>query len=169
MNYKMVSDRELSNFRRFMRSGIPMDQFGPHGAFDAKPSRRARDEEKGESRSYLDVILDLKAKMSRDDFKSLLMALLDDDGAEDDEFETPMEREMSQLDKPADKRKATEKPAMDSAGVKSFNAMFPEAGHIKCGVAYAVASPYAAHRASSTSAEKSFASMYPDAAAIKVR
>jgi len=51
MEYKMVDEVTLKNFKRFMRSGIPLREFGPQGAFDSAIEEPAR-----ERRDYIDAM-----------------------------------------------------------------------------------------------------------------
>jgi hypothetical protein len=127
MSYRMISDGELRRFRKFMASGIPLDYWGPAGAYDSKP-RRARDQdpEEGESkgRSYLDVILDLKDRMDPAGFRSLLMALLDEtaqDAGEPPPFEG-RPRPGGKID-----GGAGELPAMDAKAAAGYRGRFPDA------------------------------------------
>jgi len=144
----MISDKELSNFRRFIRSGVPLKEFGPQGAFDSKPSRRGRDEEGGQPSAIAGMIA-LRDRMSPEGFKALCMSLCDEDGAEDggegEKYATPMERELAQgKDR---KRGAMDSMAFDKLSTppstkadKSFAAMYPGAGDIKLNDHYPVAS-----------------------------
>jgi hypothetical protein len=97
--YRLLTNRELSNFRKFV-TGIPLREFGQQGAFDAKPSRRASDEEEApsEGRSAIDILLALQEKMSPEGFKALCMQLCDEGAEDEDEetFESPMDRELTQ-------------------------------------------------------------------------
>ena len=90
---------------------VPFGPRGPVAAYDAKPSRRARDDEP-EGRSGLDVLMALKERMSPEGFRAMCMALCDDDDAQDgdpaSQFSSPMAREMDQA---KDRRKAKDAPA----------------------------------------------------------
>jgi len=134
MAYRMVSDSELRRFRKFMASGIPRDYFrGAEGAFDAK--LKARDQEtgeEGESRTYLDVLLDLKDRMSPEGFKSLLLALLDDGETAQDNGEPPpfegRPRPGGKIAGGAGELHMQEHPpAMDAKAAAGYRGRFPDA------------------------------------------
>jgi hypothetical protein len=83
MEYRMIDDVTLSNFRRFMQSGIPLKEFGSQGAFDSAISKgRARDEEGGQPSAIAGMIA-LRDRMSSEGFRALCDQLCDEDGAED--------------------------------------------------------------------------------------
>jgi len=159
----MTTDLELSNFRRLMRSGIPLREFGPAGAFDSALPK-ARDDEPGEGRSAIDVLLALKERISPEGLKSLCLALCKGEGAEDDDpaskFESPMESEAAQDEpgpfpgrpRPGGKMDPL-KPAQDGK----------LSGHESDYFANLVGKPR------SSAAERRFAEMYPGAAAVRIR
>jgi hypothetical protein len=128
--YKMIDAATLSNFRRFMQSGIPLKEFFPEGAFDSKPSRRGRDEDDpSESRGDIARMMKTIARgMSPENWAKWREELLED-GAEDGEFETPEDR----ADKESfpNAKKAMDAMAFDrlatprrSKGAASFEAMY---------------------------------------------
>ena len=141
---------------------MPLYQRGPVAAYDSALPK-ARDDEGEESRGFLDSMLALKEKMSPAGFRAMCMALCDE-GAEDDdpasEFESPMARELSQDEpepfsgrpRPGGKMDPL-RPAMDGK----------LSGHESDYFANLVGKPR------SSAAERSFAAMYPGAAAIRVR
>jgi hypothetical protein len=139
VEYKMVDAVTLSNFRRFMASGVPLREFGVQGAFDSKPSRRARDEEgMPESRGDIARMMKTIARgMSPENWAKWREELLDD-GAEDGEYTTPEERADSESFPNAKKATAMDAMAFDKLATprstkadKTFAAMYPGAGDIK--------------------------------------
>jgi len=192
-NYKMIDEVTLSNFRRFMASGIPLTEFGPAGAFDSKPKARD-DEPEDAARGLANILLAVKDALGDEGFKELCAKVCGDEpeeAAEDDEptsgdpagqFETPMAREMNQKaqdkkrakdkktakDEPAPFKGEPETKAMDSAGDPRF-AFLADAQRVKParpGNAYGAVSSKAA-RSGATSA--SFEAMYPAASKVQVR
>jgi len=181
-NYKMIDETTLSNFRRFMRSGIPLTEFGPQGAFDSKPKARDADPESA-ARGLANILLAVKDALGDEGFRELCDRLCDEPEAEADdedpatEFASPTEREMD--DKPAkDRRKAKDEPApfkgepetkaMDAASDKRFD-FIADAQRVKPsqpGAAYGDVSSRAS-RSGATSA--SFEKLYPDASKVQVR
>jgi hypothetical protein len=116
----MLTDRELANFRNFTK-GIPLRHFSPGGAFDAKPSRRGRDEEGGQPNA-IEAMLELRAKMSPEGFKALCAELCGgeaEDESESEKFETPEAREAAQG---KDRRRAKDAPP-DFPGCPKTGAM----------------------------------------------
>ena len=61
-HYKMIDAATLSNFRRFMAGGIPLTEFGPQGAFDAKPKARDADPESA-ARGLANILLAVKERL----------------------------------------------------------------------------------------------------------
>jgi hypothetical protein len=131
MEYKMIDEVTLKNFKRSLR-GIPLREFGPQGAFDSKPSRRGRDEEGGQPSAIAGMIA-LRDRMSPEGFKALCMSLCDEDGAQD--FETPEDRNDSESFPNAKRATAMDAMAFDklakprgtSRADKSFAAMYGDA------------------------------------------
>jgi hypothetical protein len=152
--YRMIDDVTLSNFRRFMQSGIPLKEFGPQGAFIAAiPKGRGRDE--GGQPSAIMGMLALKAKMSPEGFKALCQELCGGE-AEDGEYETPQERLEAEA-YPGGKRATDEPP--------------PFKGRPRTGGAMDAMDAMAFDKLSTprrTKAERSFDAMYPGAGDIKI-
>jgi hypothetical protein len=151
--YKMIDEVTLKNFKRFMRSGIPLREFGPQGAFDSKP--RARDDEPEEAKrpSAIAGMIALRDKMSPEGFKALCMSLCDEDGAEDGEYETPEAR--NEAESFPDAKRATDEPP-------------PFKGRPRPGGAMDAMAFDKLAKPRRTKADKSFASMYPGAGDIKL-
>jgi hypothetical protein len=188
--YKMIDAETLSNFRRFMASGIPLTEFGPQGAFDTA-MRKAKDDAPSAGRAVELVMKALEQKLGPDAFEALCDRICgeeaDEPEAEDDdpatEFETPEAREMADAkDKKAkDKKTAKDSPpdfpgcpktgAMDAAGDKRFD-FVADMVRVKpdSGTGYTDRTSRARRAPSTASAERSFGEMYGAAAAnIKVR
>jgi hypothetical protein len=149
MEYRMIDNVTLSNFRRFMQSGVPLKEFGPQGAFDSKPSRRGRDEDDpSESRGDIARMMKTIARgMSPENWAKWREELLED-GAEDGEYTTPEDRLEAEA-YPGGKR-ATDEPA-------PFKGR-PRPGGAMDGLAFD------GPPRRKSSGEKSFAAMYGDAA-----
>jgi hypothetical protein len=144
MEYKMIDKVTLKNFKRFMRSGIPLREFGPQGAFDSKP--RARDDEPDDkpAPSAIAGMIALRDRMSPEGFRALCNELCGgeaEDGDPASQFTDPMDREMHQKaqdEPPPFKGRPRTGGAMDamafdklstprrSKAEKSFAAMFGE-------------------------------------------
>jgi hypothetical protein len=152
MEYKMIDAATLSNFRRFMQSGIPLREFSTQGAFDSKP--RARDDDpddKPARRDYIDAMDELAGKVSPEAFDTICDAIrakwAKDRKARDGEFATPEDRADAESF-PAAKRATSALDAMafdrlakprSSKSEKSFSEMFPGAGDIKLNDHYPLA------------------------------
>jgi len=169
--YRMVSDVELKRFRAFMKSGIPTDYFGgPEGAYDSKP-RRARDQEEGEEpeeepkgRSAIDILLDLKDRMSKEGFRALCEALMDKD---DDEGEMAGDEPPDFVGRPNAGGKISgggqgEPTAMDSKAAADYRTRFPDAPSRTA--RHEPEAPKPARR--STAADRAYSSRFPDASRI---
>jgi hypothetical protein len=143
MEYKMIDEVTLKNFKRFLR-GIPLREFGPQGAFDAAISKgRAREDEpddKPARRDYIDAMDELAGKVSPEAFDTICDAIrtkwAKDRKARDGEFSSPMDRNDAESFPNA--KRATS--AMDAMAFDKLST--PR----------------------STKADKSFAAMYGDAA-----
>jgi hypothetical protein len=116
MEYRMIDDVTLSNFRRFMQSGVPLKEFGPQGAFDSKPRARDDDPDDKPAPSAIAGMLALRDRMSPEGFKALCDELCGGEAAEDgdpaSQFSSPEAREKPEAQRAQD-RKA--KGAMDMA------------------------------------------------------
>jgi hypothetical protein len=124
--YRMVSDRELSNFRRFMQSGIPLSEFGPQGAFDEKPARdcKERDEESSQSGSRLQALRDMANAVSRDGWGHLYDALRGL-GKDDEEMEGERKDNGKGLEDLKPARQATLKFLRDDYPAKKIIVVVP--------------------------------------------
>jgi hypothetical protein len=162
----MIDKVTLSNFRRFMQSGIPLREFGPQGAFDSKP--RARDDEPDdkparERRDYIDAMDELAGKISPEAFDTICDAIRGKwakdrkarDGDPASQFKDPMDREMHQT-------------AQDSK-LLAFDATYPGAANIKRGASYSPVASYSGDRTGSSKAERELSDMIPGFGDIKVR
>jgi len=152
--YRMIDDVTLSNFRRFMQSGLPLKECGPQGAFDSKPSRRARDEDDpSESRGDIVRLMKTLARgMSPENWAKWREELLEDGAEDGEQYETPEAR--NDVESFPDMRKAaTDEPPPFKGRPRPGGAMDS---------VYRLAAP------PRTKAERSFSEMYPGAGDIKL-
>jgi len=145
MEYRMIDNVTLSNFRRFMQSGIPLREFGAQGAFDSATSKgRARDDDPDDkpAPSAIEGMMALRNRMSPDGFRALCNELCGGEAEDGDpaaQFSSPEAREKPEAQRAQDrKRGAMDALAFDrlatprrSKSEKTFSEMYPGAGDIK--------------------------------------
>jgi hypothetical protein len=121
MEYKMVDEVTLKNFKRFMRSGIPLREFSPGGAFDSAIEEPAR-----ERRDYIDAMDELAGKVSPEAFDTICDAIRakwakDRKARDGEQFETPEER--SDAESFPNAKRASDEPPYFKGRPKTGGAM----------------------------------------------
>ncbi len=183
---RMIPDRELNNFRIFLKANPHLTNYGSEGAFDAKPSgsknirfnkekrftvaldefsrggafdAEAEESSQPQNGLTLDGLKRLARKLSPEGWAALHEALNEDPETEGAEDEPP-----DFLGKP---EVGKGPPAMDSAAANRFAERYPDIASVKANTIGQ--QPVPKPMRVTTKAAESFNALFPEAAHIKTR